>query len=1099
MHPISLTFAELFSSSSLLLIDSAIKVTVLLVLATIATCILRRDSAATRHFVWLLTVVAMLLVPALSALLPQWRVLPEWARFSSKAEVSVTSQMDSPAIDRTVNQVTEPFQHEEPILADRPVISTPQLTAQTAESTFTSATPKATSESSSWSLNQVLRFAWLLGFSVLILRLIAARWMLWKLEQQATTVCLAGQNSKPAIDPLTTHSLATTWEGRATAAVDSSTLIDAFAAAKIQLGMRHSVALLIHPKKTIPLVWGVLRSRLMLPAAARQWDVAQLQSVLLHELAHIKRRDTLAQLLTQLACALHWFNPLAWFAAWSMGVERERACDDLVLASGVRPSVYAGHLLHIVTELSTARWTQSCGLAMARSSSLEGRVVAVLNKNLNRRSVSVILAAVALVTTLGIAIPMAMLRAADHQVAATDQPAEKPQPQAAAVTDAKPQSGEKLKPGTTDFLQWSEAHNGLRAALVIRHSADKPKPGDKPDLYLAVQNVTEQPIRFNDTIKAPQLRYLKFYSNRVIQAGIATDAPSLTDVTLQPREVVYVLFFGAEPRGKDGGTTGSLLAEGALKDTHESFAAELKIEQAPAGAWTGKLVIGQTTGAIAAGQPQPKDKDAQALFNVWQHHMRSNGNFPGGLVGRLGEKVREFIELNTGDAGGDAYAKKMAPLVPRLNATRDWTAAEIVALLDDIAAVTSIPLATTLEETQTRTFQSGTPLPPELASAPWGKAEPNGLRMAWLLEPRAAAYRLNTPLKSRILIHNEGENSIIIRTRTFHQSSQHKAHNALGANIKVSSTFWTTLGRRVAYRLAPNEFVELTGAGIGVGANRDSEDWQNTRVGSWIEAQAGDDITFQPDAVQTTDESETPSPDKGPDWWLNFIKATLTQDLPVPADAEERRRLVYRAGMELFGTPLTTEDIMSFVNDREPNSLDNLAKRLANRPSVSTFKGPLTSGPTKFRVLPIDPDADKKPRVANSPGRYTLGDQIRLIVTRRPVGPRIVNEGTIQFFSTDPTKAPPGKPHDLKLPDNYGTWATAWLRGTTVLWIIDQGQIRSVDFTNPAAVTETPYEAGTPNFEKIPKPILEALRTALEVPASPKPAAKPPAAASPNK
>ena len=45
--------------------------------------------------------------------------------------------------------------------------------------------------------------------------------------------------------------------------------------------------------------------------------------------------------------------------------------------------------------------------------------------------------------------------------------------------------------------------------------------------------------------------------------------------------------------------------------------------------------------------------------------------FPGGLVGRLGDKVQEFIRLNTGDASGDPYAKKMAPLVARIDASRD--------------------------------------------------------------------------------------------------------------------------------------------------------------------------------------------------------------------------------------------------------------------------------------------------------------------------------------------------------------------------------------------------------------------------------------------
>src|SRR5262249_11453331 len=160
-----------------------------------------------------------------------------------------------------------------------------------------------------------LPLVWALGFAALILRLMAARLMLWNTERQGTIIWSSSQLAKATSDPIAT----------------------ALHAACLQLGIGRPVTLLIHPDKTIPVVWGILRSRLLLPAAARHWSAEQLRSVLLHELAHVKRRDMTVQLLAQLACALHWFNPLVWFAAWRLGVERERACDDLVLAGGVRP------------------------------------------------------------------------------------------------------------------------------------------------------------------------------------------------------------------------------------------------------------------------------------------------------------------------------------------------------------------------------------------------------------------------------------------------------------------------------------------------------------------------------------------------------------------------------------------------------------------------------------------------------------------------------------------------------------------------------------------------------------------------------------------
>ena len=74
------TVAGMLSASSFMLLDSAVKGAALLALAALAVLMLRRDSAATRHLVWLLGMVALLAAPLLSALLPQWRVLPGWAR-----------------------------------------------------------------------------------------------------------------------------------------------------------------------------------------------------------------------------------------------------------------------------------------------------------------------------------------------------------------------------------------------------------------------------------------------------------------------------------------------------------------------------------------------------------------------------------------------------------------------------------------------------------------------------------------------------------------------------------------------------------------------------------------------------------------------------------------------------------------------------------------------------------------------------------------------------------------------------------------------------------------------------------------------------------
>lgn len=125
-----------------------------------------------------------------------------------------------------------------------------------------------------------------------------------------------------------------------------------------------------------PMTWGFVRPVILLPSAARAWPRERLQAVLLHELAHVRRRDSLVQALSHLACAIYWMNPLAWIGASALRREAEIAADDAVLQSGMKPSAYAGELLGLASEFQSRHATLA-GVSMARSS-LEARVKSVL-------------------------------------------------------------------------------------------------------------------------------------------------------------------------------------------------------------------------------------------------------------------------------------------------------------------------------------------------------------------------------------------------------------------------------------------------------------------------------------------------------------------------------------------------------------------------------------------------------------------------------------------------------------------------------------------------------------------------------------------------
>jgi hypothetical protein len=127
-----------------------------------------------------------------------------------------------------------------------------------------------------------------------------------------------------------------------------------------------------------PMTWGVLRPVILLPDAALDWPAERLATVLRHELAHVRRRDGLAQALALIACALYWPNPLVWAAARALRRESELAADDAVIASGVLPSDYAGQLLELAAEWRERRLTPT-GLAMAAPPALSQRVHSILS------------------------------------------------------------------------------------------------------------------------------------------------------------------------------------------------------------------------------------------------------------------------------------------------------------------------------------------------------------------------------------------------------------------------------------------------------------------------------------------------------------------------------------------------------------------------------------------------------------------------------------------------------------------------------------------------------------------------------------------------
>ncbi len=116
-----------------------------------------------------------------------------------------------------------------------------------------------------------------------------------------------------------------------------------------------------------PVVVGLLKPVVLLPAAALvQLTPSQLEAVLLHELAHLRRYDPYFLLFRRAVETLLFFHPAVWMLSRRAALECEKACDDLVLAQGVAPGDYADSLMHFARQ-AVALNVASLGVTGSRS------------------------------------------------------------------------------------------------------------------------------------------------------------------------------------------------------------------------------------------------------------------------------------------------------------------------------------------------------------------------------------------------------------------------------------------------------------------------------------------------------------------------------------------------------------------------------------------------------------------------------------------------------------------------------------------------------------------------------------------------------------
>ncbi len=343
------------------LLDLTLKTSLLLGAAALVTGRMRRASAASRHAVWMGLFAALTLLPIASLTLPALP-LAVWA-----PAPSLLSGDRAERPQRAMNQPSVTALSAgplAPVFGDRGAVRA-----------------AAPAQRVNWTLSGFGGALWVLGVGLCLLRAGAGMIGVRRL----------GRRAQLATDPA---------------------LLKQLNQVRQALQVRRPIRLLTVEAEIMPITWGVRRPTILLPAAVGGWvdsHPERLDAVLVHEVAHIARFDALAQLLTQVPSAVWWFHPFVWLAKRQARLERERACDDLALIHGSRPSDYARELLMLIQLLRPLRSAFVSTLAMARRPQLDRRIRAILDARVNRqeRSPLSLLVAAALIATM---VPVAAVR-----------------------------------------------------------------------------------------------------------------------------------------------------------------------------------------------------------------------------------------------------------------------------------------------------------------------------------------------------------------------------------------------------------------------------------------------------------------------------------------------------------------------------------------------------------------------------------------------------------------------------------------------------------------------------------------------------------------
>ena len=417
------TLAALSASARGALVMLAVKSTLVLGGSAVVTLFMQRRSAAARHLVWSIALGSALMLPVLSLIVPAWKLA-----FASRRALEGLGMAPAPSAAPAV-AVT-------PIAAPVPASAIAVALRNGHRDEASSPDPVVARALALASGTPAAAAPVIVGGSAPIARL----------TESSTERWAASPRWRERLAPFTMGELAIVllWPVgallllvRAAAGVaavsriaNRATLVESDPALRHELGdallrcTARDTELRMSDEVDVAVTWGLAHPVVLLPCEAVEWTRERRRLVLEHELAHVVRRDVWMHLLARVTRSLYWPNPLAWLAERELRLESEQACDDAVIARGVRPTRYAEELLQLVRGLAPAA-VPSLAPGFASRPRIERRLRALLDARMPRRMLSRRDAGAAVLGALALAFPLAAMRPVSRELPESGQEPER--------------------------------------------------------------------------------------------------------------------------------------------------------------------------------------------------------------------------------------------------------------------------------------------------------------------------------------------------------------------------------------------------------------------------------------------------------------------------------------------------------------------------------------------------------------------------------------------------------------------------------------------------------------------------------------------------